>query len=359
MRLYKRNVSGKTIWYARLWCEGKLVPRSMGTGNKEVAKRRAEEKQAEFDQATNRSCAKLPMTTAWQYYYAYASLRKKPKVLDHERMFWDQFWLHVGRKSADEVGTYDVESWRTALLTTPSKHGRVRSPHTVNDSLRAMSTIWNALIKLGHLSENPFSATEVPRVSIPPRRPKYLRKDEILKLLSLAEEHSRDAHLFFALGVYAGLRKGEILNLRWCDVDFERRDEEGRVVGCLYVWGSEGHEVKTSASNRVVPLHDQLKAVLSQYSPSTEAHERYVVRPRARVLNKDGYRWNVRRLFATMSEPLERKVTPHMLRHTFASQLAQRGVSLHKISKWLGHTSVTTTQIYAHLCPIDSEVSRL
>jgi len=48
--------------------------------------------------------------------------------------------------------------------------------------------------------------------------------------------------------------------------------------------------------------------------------------------------------------------TAHMLRHTFASQLAMAGVSLYKIKSWLGHASVTTTEIYAHLAPVDEDI---
>ena len=47
--------------------------------------------------------------------------------------------------------------------------------------------------------------------------------------------------------------------------------------------------------------------------------------------------------------------TPHVLRHTFASHLAMRGVRIYKVSQWLGHQSVNTTMIYAHLAPQDDE----
>jgi len=52
-------------------------------------------------------------------------------------------------------------------------------------------------------------------------------------------------------------------------------------------------------------------------------------------------------------------VTPHVLRHTFASQLAMAGVSLYKISQWLGHSDFKTTQIYAHLQASDDDIDRL
>ncbi|MEW6238588.1 MAG: tyrosine-type recombinase/integrase [Candidatus Omnitrophota bacterium] len=52
-------------------------------------------------------------------------------------------------------------------------------------------------------------------------------------------------------------------------------------------------------------------------------------------------------------------ITPHVLRHTFASQLAIAGVSLYKVQTWLGHRDAATTQIYAHLQATDSDIEKI
>ena len=49
----------------------------------------------------------------------------------------------------------------------------------------------------------------------------------------------------------------------------------------------------------------------------------------------------------------------HSLRHTFASQLVMAGVSIYKVSRWLGHSDVKTTMIYAHLAPQDADINRI
>jgi len=51
--------------------------------------------------------------------------------------------------------------------------------------------------------------------------------------------------------------------------------------------------------------------------------------------------------------------SPHVLRHTFASHLVMKGISIYKVSQWLGHRSVNTTMIYAHLAPQDDEINKL
>ena len=70
------------------------------------------------------------------------------------------------------------------------------------------------------------------------------------------------------------------------------------------------------------------------------------------------YRYQFLSAFNTVAEAAGVEwVTPHILRHTFASQLAIKGVSIFKISKWLGHSDVKTTMIYAHLADYDEEVN--
>ena len=72
------------------------------------------------------------------------------------------------------------------------------------------------------------------------------------------------------------------------------------------------------------------------------------------------YRYDFKKAFCSVCREADVPwVTPHVLRHTFASQLAMAGVSLYKISKWLGHSDFETTQIYAHLQASDDDIDRL
>jgi site-specific recombinase XerD len=56
---------------------------------------------------------------------------------------------------------------------------------------------------------------------------------------------------------------------------------------------------------------------------------------------------------------LENWVTPHVMRHTFASLAAQAGISLYKIGQWMGHSSSEVTEIYAHLAAYDADIDRM
>lgn len=358
--VYKRQVSGCQVYYSVLNDKGKVVRRSTGCSDKAEAMRVAAQQQKLLDAGelkAKQTVGVLSHDEAWTLYLQWANKHKLPKTVGHEAMFWKQFWDWQRGTNLCSVTPENAIKWRDYLARTPCRTGKTRSVHSVNDALRAMSTIVARLVKLKHATGNPFSTSETPRLPAPKRRPKYLAPHEVEKVLLIAQHYSTDAYLFTALGLYAGLRKTEILGLHWSDIHADRVDQQGAECGCLYVWEDSTHRLKTAAASRIVPLHPLLKDILAQYRDPDP--ERFIVRPRHPFVHANGYRWEPRKLFMEMGKELGRVVTPHMLRHSFASLLAMKGVSIYKISKWMGHETVATTEIYAHLCPVDSEIGRL
>ena len=358
--VYKRVSGDCVVYYAILYDNGRAVRRSTGCSEKADAMKKAAEQQRMLDRGqleVRQALGHMPPEEAWKLYYAWAIRRKLEKTIEHEQGFWDQFWAWHKGTNLCAVTPESVLKWRDHLARTRTKQGAVRSPRTINGALGAIATIIARLMAMGHVQTNPFSTSETPRLPVPKRRPKYLTQQEVQRVLVVAQHYSTDAYLFTALGLYAGLRKAEILNLRWKDVQDDRQDEAGNVVGCLYIWEDATHRLKTAAASRVVPLHPILKGILAPHRDSDP--ERYVVRPRSPHIKSSGYRWDPRKAFMEMASEIGHPVTPHMLRHTFASLLAAQGVSLYKVSKWMGHESITTTEIYAHLCPVDAEIGRL
>src|SRR5690606_20854321 len=114
------------------------------------------------------------------------------------------------------------------------------------------------------------------------------------------------------------------------DIDYGRESQDGDVVGCLAVWDTVDFQTKTTASQRIVPLHATLLAILKHYAPMTNAPDAYVVAPRVEQGGKR-YRWEFKRIFGLATKPLKRSVSVHMLRHTFGSQQAMAGTSIYKI----------------------------
>lgn len=159
-----------------------------------------------------------------------------------------------------------------------------------------------------------------------------------------------------AIGTLAGLRIGEICQLRpGIDVDFERRR-----IRIQPRDGENKWRPKTDNSIRDVPMEPKLTEILRAHIDAGFAGERYLIiaAKRDRPLPTDTLRgW--------MEEAMRRAglnygmagdgLTPHSLRHTFASWLAQRDVQLVKIARLLGDTVETVAKYYSHLLPTDLE----
>jgi integrase len=145
-----------------------------------------------------------------------------------------------------------------------------------------------------------------------------------------------------------GLRKAELCALRWEALDLDQR------VGQIQ---NQEHFTTKNGKNRAVPLSDDLCAILRQHRRPSG----FVLKPGLGYAVAKKYRWEFRGLFASLvrDAALGDWVTPHVMRHTFASLAAQAGVSLYKIGSWTGHSSSEVTEIYAHLAAYDPDINRM
>jgi integrase len=216
-----------------------------------------------------------------------------------------------------------------------------------------MKRILNRATKAKLITDNPAADIKAPKV--PRRQPRFLTLDERQRFLRIAEETNEILYLVVVLGTYLGLRKAEILALTWQDINLNTK--------VVQVANSEFFTTK-NGRNRSVPISDELVAILLRFRTPTG----FVVRPDhdyktdKPVEKRPRYRWDFRGVFekAVTTAGLDPKIiSPHVLRHTFASTLAQKGVSLFKIGEWMGHSMSEVTSLYAHLLPYDSDINRL
>jgi integrase len=207
-----------------------------------------------------------------------------------------------------------------------------KHPPMINRVLVAIKTIMRWAERRGDVAPQTWSMVK------PLRQAKgrliYFTGEELRNILAGALKRSGGAagavYVAVLLGARAGLRLGEILNLKWCDVDFN--------AGQLYIAPNK------TDNFRYVPLSGDLRDVLL----SCQREDEYVIKAKNRHTIKGKARFSLRIKKIILRAGLKQGST-HTLRHTFASHLCQRGVDLYTLSKLLGHTSVKTTEIYAHL----------
>ena len=255
----------------------------------------------------------------------------------------------LGDRPAGEVTTQDVE----ALLASVAADGV--SPRTVNKVREVVSSIYNFAIKKEVLAptENPAAAADKREAPKPGPLAYYTAEDveALARAMDPDGESAQDAEAV-RVSAYAGLRLGELLALRWRDVDFA--GSRLTVERAL----SAGVETSTKSRRvRQVPLPDQAAAALDRLSRRenfTGPGELVFCGPLGRTLDASALRRRYRKAQATAElAPLRW----HDLRHTYGSLLAAAGVDLVKIKSAMGHSNIATTERYLHARPASEQAA--
>ena len=187
--------------------------------------------------------------------------------------------------------------------------------------------------------------------------PEVLSKEEVEKLLSAVVNTKHFTML--AIIYSAGLRCGELLNLRITDINFSRR--------VILIRGGKG------ARDRFVPLSDFVEEIIKSYIEKFEPNKDLPETDRYLFEGQNDSRYSARSLQKVLKNAqsiagIKRDITLHTLRHSYATHLMESGTNLRYIQELLGHASPKTTQIYTHVSseklrrvssPIDSFSNKL
>lgn len=227
--------------------------------------------------------------------------------------------------------------------------GRPCSAATVSRKLSAVRTFYRAMVEREELEQNPADLVSSPKRS--KHLPRTLKPEELEAILdripARTELELRDRALF-ELAYSCGLRAEEVVNLDADALDFEA--EELRVTG-------------KGQKTRVVPVGEPAQRAVGRYlvraRPELAAARQRGDRPgereeRALFLSRRGRRLSpsdVRRRLALWvnNAALSGSVSPHALRHSFATHLLEGGADLRAIQELLGHASISTTQVYTRV----------
>jgi integrase len=200
------------------------------------------------------------------------------------------------------------------------------SPATVNRELACLKHMFTMAIQWGKAETNPVKKVKLFRENN--QRLRYLETEEIEKLLKNCKGYTKR---IIEIALNTGMRKGEILSLKWTDIDFRR--------GIIYLLDTK------NGDKREVPINKAVKQALVKQSKHSESP--YV------FCNKDGkpYR-DIRKSFvAALNKSDIISFRFHDLRHTFASHLVMSGVDLNTVRELMGHKSLRMTLRYSHLSP--------
>ncbi|HEY87948.1 MAG TPA: site-specific tyrosine recombinase XerD [Dehalococcoidia bacterium] len=212
---------------------------------------------------------------------------------------------------------------------------------TVARKVAAAKSFFAFMVAEDKIKDNPMQDVPSPRIGKSLPKPLSISQARLLleqpaKLSTL--EAKRDKAMLELL--YAsGMRVSELVSLNLGDVDIE-----GGFVRCF----GKGHK------ERLIPIHQQAALVVKEYieqARSNLAHDKeeraLFLNPRGDRLTRQGF-WQKLKEYAK-SANLEADVTPHTLRHSFATHMLSGGADLRYVQEMLGHANISTTQVYTHL----------
>jgi integrase/recombinase XerC len=260
--------------------------------------------------------------------------------LDRFADFWEREFANesAGKTPLSRIDTLAVRSYLAHL------HRARLSNRSLARHLSTLRSFFRWACREGHLEKNPARGLPSPR--IPRTLPRALTLPDTERLLGVEEEGlvpERERALFELL--YAtGLRVSEVAGLDLEDVDFSAR--------LVRVTGKGSRE-------RIVPFGETAADALREYLPSRAALRRAVEDDDPEpgeplFVNARGGRLTTRSMARLLKRRLRAaglpaEISPHALRHTFATHLLQAGADLRAIQELLGHASLSTTQKYTHL----------
>ena len=163
--------------------------------------------------------------------------------------------------------------------------------------------------------------------------PVVLSREEVNKIIVVTNNIKHKLVLMFLY--YAGLRLDEVTNLKWQDIDFDRE--------IIHIKTTKGEK------ERILFLHHKLKEMLKIYG--IDKQDLVLRSQRKRKYNKRTIQQIVKN--AAKKAVIKKNVTPHSLRHSFATHLLESGADIRYIQQLLGHKDLKTTQIYTHVANKD------
>jgi integrase/recombinase XerC len=258
--------------------------------------------------------------------------RVSPHTLENYLSDLNQFKTYLFKafpeQNSRNFTQLEIKSWLIDL----KEHDKL-SNRSINRKMSSLSTFIKYLIHSEHRTDNPCE--RIKSLKQGSRTPQFLQENEIVDILQFLPtgntfEHQR-RRIILSLFYQTGMRRSELINLTWADLSKDQ----------ITVLGKGNKE-------RLIPISKELFDEVMDYRKYTPNPDlEYVIQT---IKGKKAYpgliQKEVKEALTGMTQAS--KKSPHVLRHTFATHLLNRGADLNAIKELLGHSSLAATQVYTH-----------
>ena len=237
---------------------------------------------------------------------------------------------------------FDRQAMMTYMLDLK---GRGYAATTVARKVAAIKSFFGFMVADGIIKENPTEGVSSTKVG--KSLPKPISIDQVHRLLAepakLATPEAKRDKAMLELLYATGMRVSELVSLNLADLD-----ADGGYVRCF----GKGHK------ERLIPVHERAVGAVREYLDEVRPRLARHSEEKALFLNRRGERltrqglWQILKGYAKSAE-LGVEITPHTLRHSFATHMLSGGADLRSVQELLGHANISTTQVYTHLTTED------
>ena len=269
------------------------------------------------------------------YYLEHVKRASNNTIQSYERdlRYFKKYLEEDGDISMSELTAKKIECYLDRLRE------KGKSTATISRSIASIRAFCQYLLKEDVLKQNPARMIELPKIKKKP--PKVLSEQQICMLLE--QPNTRDTkgirdRAMLELLYATGIRVSELISLKVTDINLQ----QGYII-CR----DEQHE-------RTIPIGKSAISALNNYLGNVRhillrniADQTLFVNCNGYPMTRQGF-WKILKTYANSAE-LQGEITPHMLRHSFAAHLVQNGANLKSVQQMLGHSDISTTQVYVHL----------
>ena len=237
---------------------------------------------------------------------------------------------------SDEMKIEDINSVDRLIINSYVRTLREKkfAPTSIIRKVASLRGFFKWAASVGVLEKNPASTLEQPK--IPQRLPKVLTVKEIEEML----HHNLTPlqHVVMELLYSCGLRVSELVNLKVNDIDLS-----SKYVRCFGKGSKE----------RIIPIGETAKKIVKEYIPTRDfLVKKYNLNTKRMLILDSGRmitRQDVYSFIHAQGKLIHKNISPHTLRHSFATHLLENGADLRIVQELLGHSDVSTTQLYTHI----------
>jgi len=364
-------------WYGRWWVGSRYVKRKLGEIREPGTREGLTRKQAEM--ALRRLMTEVRVVVPeermsiqeagdrYLHHLEHVKRRKPSTLQDYRIMLNKHFVPHFGSKPIGRITPRDIATYVPAKIRRGGQGGGGLGHKTVVNHLNFAHGIFAFALKQGWCTSNPVAATDRPQAERTDPDIRFLGLAELEALLRAAEDRialdgetgvdvrAPTDYALYLTAAMTGMREGELIALRWRDVDWSASLIRVRRNYNRGQWGTP----KSKRSSRAVPMADRLGGELDRhFKRSLYRGDDDLVFCHPQTGDPyDASQLRIRFYAAMKAAGMGHRcghaggITFHSLRHTFGTRMAAAGVPMRTLQEWMGHRNLTTTEIYADYAP--------